>query len=116
MRGFDLHHHMAPAEFVGAGCTTGILLALGRYPGLIDGAGLVRGELYRFENTGAALDVLDDVEDYDPLDPENSLYVRVTRSVRDDAGRDVTAWTYLYNRTGANAQPVPNGDWRSWNP
>jgi gamma-glutamylcyclotransferase (GGCT)/AIG2-like uncharacterized protein YtfP len=116
MRGFELHHHMEAGTFVGEGQTDGVLLSLGSYPGLIDGAGSVRGELYRFNDLPAALDVLDDVEEFDATDPDASLYLRVARQVRLDDGRDVAAWTYLYNRTANAAPRIKDGHWRAASP
>ena len=116
MRGFDLHHYMERASFVGEGSTAGVLFSLGQYPGLMDGAGTARGEVYRFDDLPAALDILDDVEDYNPTDPENSLYVRVVRQVRMDDGRTLDAWVYVYNRRVADQAPVPGGNWRNAGP
>ena len=111
MHGCDLHHHMKGGEFAGEGRVAGTLVSLGRYPGLIEGSGSVRGELYRFADLAAALDVLDDVEGFEPTDPANSLYVRVARRVQTDDG-DVDAWVYRYNGSTEGAQRIPSGDWR----
>jgi len=112
MRGFDLHYHMASLEFVGQGTIEGTLLALGPYPGLVDGGGAVRGEVYRVDDMPSALEVLDDVEDYNPTDPDAGPYVRRIQPVRMDDGRIIDAWVYRYNRTAPGAAIVPDGDWR----
>ncbi len=62
------------------------------------GDGEVRGEVYALADAAAGLEVLDEVEDYDPLHPEESLYVRVQAPVRTDDGRELVAWLYLYNQ------------------
>jgi len=116
MRGFDLHHHMTPSEFVGRGMVDGALLALGAYPGLVEGDATVRGEVYRFEDMPAALDVLDDIEQYNPADPDGSLYVRLVQPVRMDDGRVLDAWVYRYHRPAGDAPRVPNGDWHAAQP
>jgi gamma-glutamylcyclotransferase (GGCT)/AIG2-like uncharacterized protein YtfP len=113
MRGFDLHHLMKAGELLGAGAVDGTLVSLGRYPALVDAPGRVRGEVYRFDDLAAALDVLDDVEEFDPADPENSVYVRAARQVALDGGSDVIAWVYVYHRDAAGLPRVSGGDWRA---
>lgn len=113
MRGLELHHYMSAGSFVTAASTNGVLVSLGRYPGLIEGTGTVQGELYEFDDLAAALDVLDDLEEFDATDPAASLYVRVPRQVTREDGRAVTAWTYLYNRKTPDAPNVESGDWRA---
>ena len=116
MRGCELHHHMERATFSGDGSTRGKLFSFGQYPGLVDGEGSVRGELYRFDDLPAALDILDDIEDYNPAEPEHSLYVRVVRQVRMDDGSMVDAWVYVVNRSTGGAAPIEGGDWRTTAP
>ena len=113
MRGQELHRHMEGAQFVGEGTTRGTLVSLGRFPGLVAGDGSVRGELYRFDDTPGALDVLDDIEEFDATDPDASLYLRVVQPVRVADGTDVAAWVYLYNRDTKGAQRIKSGDWRT---
>lgn len=113
MKGQELHAHVAGGTFVGEGSVRGVLWSFGRYPGLTDGDDEVRGELYRFDDLASALDVLDDVEEYDPSDPAGSLYVRSVRPVRTSTGQPVDAWTYVYNRAVADATRIASGDWRS---
>jgi gamma-glutamylcyclotransferase (GGCT)/AIG2-like uncharacterized protein YtfP len=101
---------MESGEYIGDGSAEGKLLSFGRYPGLIEGSGSVRGELYRFADLPAALDVLDDVEEFEPTDPSRSLYLRIPIRVRTDDG-EVDAWTYLYNGPTDDAKSIPSGDW-----
>jgi gamma-glutamylcyclotransferase (GGCT)/AIG2-like uncharacterized protein YtfP len=115
MRGFDLHHHMAGSLFVSQATGRGRLYDIGAYPGMIEGDGTVRGELYRFEDIAVALEVLDEVEEYDPLDAAASLYVRVLRGVRvekDDS--EPPAWLYLYNRDVKGLPQIRSGDWHKY--
>src|ERR1700694_1005568 len=79
MQGCELHHYLAFAAFVSRATTRGRLFSIGHYPGMTEGDGTVHGELYRFTDVAVALEVLDEVEDYDPSDPEGSPYVRVLR-------------------------------------
>ena len=114
MRGFDLHHYLAGASLVSAASARGALYSTGTYPAMIEGNGTVRGELYRFDDIAVALEVLDEVEEYDPLETLSSLYLRVLRNVRlDKDGTEVPAWLYFYNRDVKGLRPVKSGDWRS---
>jgi len=112
MRGYELHRYLERAEFVGAGTIEGALVSLGSYPGLVDGRARVRGEVYRFDDLPAALDVLDDVEDFNPTDADASLFVRRVALARMDAGPQVDAWVYYYNRPHDGAPKIASGDWR----
>lgn len=112
MRGLALHRYLSGAAFVGTGRMRGMLVSLGAYPGLIDGEGEVRGEIYRIDDL-ALLDVLDEVEDHEPTDPDNSLYLRVEKDARMDDGSTVRVWVYLYNRDTSQAKIIRGGDWRS---
>jgi gamma-glutamylcyclotransferase (GGCT)/AIG2-like uncharacterized protein YtfP len=111
MRGLSLHRYLSGAPFIGTGRMRGTLVSFGDYPGLIDGDGEVRGEIYRIDDP-ALLEVLDDVEDHEPTDPDNSLYLRVERDARLDEGSTVRAWVYLYNRDTSDAKIIASGDWR----
>ena len=112
MHGCELHRFMDGGEQIGAGSTPGALVSLGRYPALVDEPGTVRGELYRFADLPNALDILDDIEEYDATEPERSLYLRVACRVTLDAGGDVDAWVYVYNRDATGLPRIANGDWR----
>jgi len=113
MRGLYLHHLMESGTFVGEATARGVLVSLGHYPGLVDGAGEVRGELYRFDDLPAALDVLDDVEEYDPADPAAGPYVRVERTVIASGVAQVDAWLYVYQGPVKGARRIDGGDWRT---
>jgi gamma-glutamylcyclotransferase (GGCT)/AIG2-like uncharacterized protein YtfP len=113
MRGLSRHHYMSDGRFEGEASAKGRLISLGEYPALLDGAGTVRGELYSFDDLAVALDVLDDVENFDPANPEGSEYVRDARRVRRDDGTETVAWVYVYNRAPESATVIPGGDWRN---
>lgn len=94
-------------EYVGEAAVMGELYDLGDFPGAVAGSGRVCGELYRIKEP-AILDTLDHYEEFDPADPEGSLFVRQRISVP-DVGE---AWTYLYNGSRENRRRIPSGDWR----
>lgn len=73
--------------------TTGILIDLGSFPGLIQGDGIVRGVVLEVEK--AALTVTDHIEGYVPGRARN-LYEREEVSVDLDNGGSVRAWTYIF--------------------
>lgn len=69
-----------------------------RYPGIVHGAGVVRGELVRVrpERAEAALAALDRLEEYfGPGDPRNE-YERELVAVRTESGERVSAWVYRW--------------------
>jgi gamma-glutamylcyclotransferase (GGCT)/AIG2-like uncharacterized protein YtfP len=104
MRGYALHRVLAPkATFLGHGDVRGRLLDLGRYPGLTDGAGRVRGEIYRLDDP-ELLPVLDREEGYN--------FVRSTTIVTLARGRRARAWVYRYRGPRERAVPIPHGDYR----
>jgi len=108
MRGYGLHAVLARgATAMGEGTVRGRLLDLGRYPGLIDGAGRVRGEVYRLDDP-ELLPVLDREEGYN--------FVRRRGVVTLADGRRVRAWLYRYRGPRERARPIPDGDYRRARP
>ena len=76
----------------------------GGYPYLTAGREGVVGELMEIspEHYDAVLRGLDELEEYDHLDEEHSVYLRRKTEVILEDGERVTAWTYYWNgpRTG----------------
>ena len=104
MRGYALHQALGSrSTFLGAGEVRGRLLDLGRYPGLIDGAGRVRGEIYRLDDP-ELLPVLDREEGYN--------FERCCAIVTLANGRHARAWVYRYRGPQNRAVPIPDGDYR----
>jgi gamma-glutamylcyclotransferase (GGCT)/AIG2-like uncharacterized protein YtfP len=108
MRGYALHPVLARgATLVGEGRTPGVLLDLGAYPGLVEGAGRVKGEVYR----------LDDAELLVTLDVEEGYnFERRRTTVTLTDGRRVRAWFYRYRGPRERAVPIPDGDYRCSRP
>ena len=108
MRGYGLHGLLTRgATFLGEGRVKGRLLDLRRYPGLVDGAGWVRGELYRLHDR-ELLYALDREEGY------NFDRRRAGISLAD--GRRSRAWVYRYRGQQQRATPIPDGDYRRAHP
>ena len=108
MRGYGLHAVLARrATAVGEGTARGRLLDLGRYPGLVEGAGRVRGEVYRLDDA-ELLPVLDREEGYN--------FVRCRAIVTLAGGRRVRAWLYRYRGPRERSTPIHDGDYRRARP
>jgi gamma-glutamylcyclotransferase (GGCT)/AIG2-like uncharacterized protein YtfP len=91
------------ATAAGTGTARGRLLDLGRYPGLIEGAGRVHGEIYR----------LDDPELLPILDREEGYNFERRRAIVTLAGgRRAWAWLYRYRGPREGARPILDGDYR----
>jgi gamma-glutamylcyclotransferase (GGCT)/AIG2-like uncharacterized protein YtfP len=117
MRGFreDWQQELG-AEFVGRGTIRANLYDLGDYPGAkvlgAEPGQRASGELYRLRDPKLALKTLDGYEDFYPLKPNKSLFIRKLVSVTLEDGRKKRAWAYLYNRGTANAKLIPTGRYR----
>jgi gamma-glutamylcyclotransferase (GGCT)/AIG2-like uncharacterized protein YtfP len=108
MRGYALHEVLARgATFLGVGSVSGRLLDLGRYPGLVDGAGRVSGEVYRLDDR-ELLPVLDREEGYN--------FERRRAIVTLPDGRRARVWLYRYSGPRERAILIPDGDYRRVRP
>lgn len=111
LRGMQRSSVLRHALFKGLGETRGTLLNLIDYPGLIEGTGCVTGELYEVDDT--TLQSLDQIEGFDELYPDQSLYIRTTRDVISlDDGQSREAYVYLYNQESSRRDAIPGGDYR----
>jgi gamma-glutamylcyclotransferase (GGCT)/AIG2-like uncharacterized protein YtfP len=103
---------------IGIGHIKGQLYDLGEYPGAILDASAdttISGEVFTLSNARAVLPVLDSYEDFDPNDPENSLFVRKKYPVTLSDGRKLKCWVYVYNRDLGEARPLAGGDYAKFN-
>ena len=108
MRGYVRHPLLScDATFIGEGRVRGSLLDLRGYPGLVEGAGRVRGELYRLHDA-ELLRVLDREEGYN--------FKRLRAGVTLADGRRSRAWVYRYRGSRRRAVLIPNGDYRRAHP
>ncbi|GIW85909.1 MAG: hypothetical protein KatS3mg108_0233 [Isosphaeraceae bacterium] len=93
----------------------GILMDLGRYPGLrlAEGASdWVEGELLRLSDPEAALSELDDVEGFKGHGEDGSLYRRALVRAWDRSGAAHLAWVYIYVDDCTGAARIESGNWR----
>ena len=90
------------------------LLHLGAYPGIVpdpSGSAITRGELVELERLVEAIEVLDEVEDFQGYGASFSLYRRSVIEAQTDEGVAL-CWTYVYTGSALGASPIPSGDWR----
>jgi gamma-glutamylcyclotransferase (GGCT)/AIG2-like uncharacterized protein YtfP len=85
----------------------GELWDLGRFPGLVAGAGEVVGELFELVDA-SVMPRLDAFEDYWPDDPDRSRYDRVKLQL---AEPDRQAWVYVWRLGLQAATRIESGDW-----
>ncbi len=106
------------ASAVRPATTRGLLFALPEgIPVLVDGDGVVLGELVEYEaaSSGERLAAFDDLEGYTPGDLASCQYLRVRRAVGVD-GEVVEAWVYVYPverlaEVRRSSVWIPHGDW-----
>lgn len=100
----------AKLRFV-AGCRIrGQLVDLGAYPGLIDGDGVVVGELHEID-AAATLAELDALEEFDVTRQDESLFIRRSVTLLEPVG---TAYAYFLNTARQRvdrSRIIPSGDW-----
>lgn len=91
----------------GRATVRGMLYDLGSYPGLVEGLGVVHGELLQISSPAD----LDRLDCYEECEGELPLFRRVrTEALREDGAR-VTAWVYLYARDVSQGTRITSGDY-----
>ena len=100
------------AEALGTATTQGALIDHGDYPGLIDGAGLVHGALYRLTTPRTTLAWLDAYEGI--TEAGDGEYERRLIACRTANGDAVTAWAYFWLRPTSNAKRIASGRWLAY--
>ena len=110
-----LHEH---ARLIGPGCIAGRLYAISIYPAAVAGddtgehmQGEVWGEVWALATPATTLRVMDAYEHTVAGNPAISTYLRRACTVRLDAGGEVDAWTYLWNRRLFGATRMASGQW-----
>jgi gamma-glutamylcyclotransferase (GGCT)/AIG2-like uncharacterized protein YtfP len=101
----------APAEIagsvrllrpIGPAQVKGHLYNLGEYPVAVLDASpdeIIPGQVFELPEDQAVLASLDLYEEYDPCNPQRSLFLRVKSTVTlTDDGHTVESWLYIYNQ------------------
>ena len=111
LKGMHRNESLLDSPCLGLACTQGDLFDLGDYPGMIQGDGLVYGEVYEIDDE--ILAILDQIEGFFPGRAKDSLYLRseITNTMLKD-GQKLQAWAYFYNRDLSKAQRIQHGDYR----
>jgi gamma-glutamylcyclotransferase (GGCT)/AIG2-like uncharacterized protein YtfP len=91
------------AEFAGEATMRGRLYEVGRYAGMVDGAGVVHGEVARLRTPETTLEQMDEYE--------GEAYERVRRTATLAAGETIEAMVYFYRGGLEKAKPLPAGRW-----
>lgn len=93
--------------------TRGQLRDVGLFPALIDAEGTVRGEVIALDPAAmpAALALIDELEGFQPADPDGSMYVRRAVVAQLADGTTANAYAYFYNRDPHGLVPIAAGEW-----
>jgi gamma-glutamylcyclotransferase (GGCT)/AIG2-like uncharacterized protein YtfP len=103
------------AEYMGKAKMEGKMYMVDYYPGIIPCQKgekyLVKGELYRLKEPENLFGFLDRYEEYNPMDPAHSEYVRKQSEVvlKNDE-KTYTAWVYYFNQSVDDLEFMPKGD------
>ena len=99
MKGETNHHYLENSTFLGMATIEGYeMYNVGRYPAIIDGDGIIIGELYQVPNI--------DMPSIDMLEGEGSLYIKRCETVTDSKGKSSFAFIYVYNRDCSDLERI----------
>ena len=96
---------------IGTASVRGRLYDFGDYPGaVVDPSShtSVHGELVELPDDESIL-ALDGYEEFDPANPQRSLFIRTEVRIHLTHGRDVDAWMYVYNKDPGDAPLITGG-------
>jgi gamma-glutamylcyclotransferase (GGCT)/AIG2-like uncharacterized protein YtfP len=99
---------------LGLAYVRGRLYDLGEYPGAIldpSSPNMVQGELIALPPEGGILDALDRYEEFNPLDPKRSLFIRKKAKIWMANGSSREGWIYVYNKHPGKARLVRGRDY-----
>jgi len=103
----DVRHLL---RLVGPCAIGGRLFDLGDWPTLQPGGGVVAGEVFEVLDE-SVFAKLDPFEDYDPLAPLRSSYMRSAVWL---LRPQLRAWLYVTNVPVAPEREIPGGSWTQW--
>ena len=99
---------------LGSAKVRGKLYDIGEFPGAIldpSSRTMIHGELVVLPSDDRSLQTLDRYEEFDPTDPQTSLFVRRKATVRMADGTSREGWIYVYNRNPGNAKLTRGGNY-----
>lgn len=99
----------AEATAIGQATTSGILVDLGGYPGLLPGTDVVNGFVYNFGNPEMSLKWLDNYEGYSGS--AAGEYRRELRNVNLASGPILSCWTYMLIQSKVYSAVIRSGHW-----
>ena len=99
---------------LGSAYVRGRLYDLGEFPGAVldpSSRTMIHGELVALPSDERILAALDRYEEFKPLAPKKSLFIRKKAQVLMANGNSCEGWIYVYNRPLGNAKLVRGGDY-----
>jgi gamma-glutamylcyclotransferase (GGCT)/AIG2-like uncharacterized protein YtfP len=114
-----VHHNKVAAlvKEIKPGSCQGVLYRLPvGYPVMVEGEGIVKGEVLTLNNFKDIIKILDEFEGYSPTTPDKSLHLRVEKLINvEGAKKPSTSFTYVLNptRLPREATKIETGDYRS---
>ncbi|PLK43617.1 MULTISPECIES: gamma-glutamylcyclotransferase [Emticicia] len=103
------------AEPLGKAAMEGKMYMVDYYPGIIPCPSgekyFVKGELYQLKEPDKLFSLLDKYEEYYPMDPDHSEYVRKkARVILKSNQQEYEAWVYYFNQSVEDLEFMPKGD------
>ena len=114
-----VHHNKVAAmvKEVKPGTCEGTLYRLPvGYPAMVEGPGVVKGELLTLNNFKDLIKILDEFEGFSLTTPEKSLYMRVEKPITLEVGKKpVTSFVYVLNnlKLPKESTVIDSGDYRA---
>ena len=106
------NYYLRNRECIGKASVTGFdMYDIGSFPGIVPGAGVVKGELYEITD--------EDLENFDYLEGEGDLYIRKCVPAAADSGEVLFAHVYEYNYAVSDLELIPeylqpySADWKN---
>jgi gamma-glutamylcyclotransferase (GGCT)/AIG2-like uncharacterized protein YtfP len=99
---------------LGSAHVRGRLYDFGEFPGaVLDSSSrtMIHGELVALPSDQRILETLDRYEEFDPVAPKKSLFIRKKVRVLMADGSRRESWIYVYNKAPGKAKVVRGGDY-----